>query len=93
MVETTSQYAKKCLILNRSISVRSQYLKPFVWKQISSYSFKNRITNKLFTYKPYIYNYLTVCKQMTVKLWLLVLHSNIWNHLTVCKQMTVKLNC
>ena len=34
-------------------------------KQISSNSFKNKIIYKLFTYKSYMYNHLTVCKQMT----------------------------
>ena len=42
---------------------------------MNSNSFKNEITNKLFTYKLYMYIYLTVCKQMTnVKL--LLLQSN-----------------
>ena len=57
-----------------------------VCKQISSYSFKNKITNKLFTYihlnyEIYTYIYLNVCKQMIVKLFML--HSNNWNHLTI----------
>ena len=36
-----------------------------VCKQISSNSSKNKITHKLFTYKSYMYNQLTMCKQMT----------------------------
>ena len=55
------------------------------YKEISSNSFKNEITNKLFTYKSYMYIHLNVCKQMTdVKL--LLLYSRTWNHLTVCKK-------
>ena len=43
-----------------------------VYKQINSDSFKNEITNKLFTYKWYMYIHLNVCQQMTkVKLLLL----------------------
>ena len=53
-------------------------------KQISSKSFKNEITYKLFTYK-YMYILLNVCKQMT-DIKLLQLHSNIWNHLIMCKK-------
>ena len=34
-----------------------------VFKQISSISFKKEITNKLFTYKSYVYIYLNVCEQ------------------------------
>ena len=34
-------------------------------KQISSDSFKNKITNKLFTSQSYRYKHLTVCKQMS----------------------------
>ena len=55
-------------------------------KEITSYSFKNEFTNKLFPYKSYMYIYLNVFKQITdVKL--LLLHSNTWNHLPFCKQM------
>ena len=48
----------KCLILNRTVSDRYQQLKPFdwvetiaiqLWKQISSNSFKNEITDLLYT--------------------------------------------
>ena len=31
-------------------------------KEISSNSYKNKITYKLFAYKSYIYNHLIVCK-------------------------------
>ena len=52
-----------------------QTMKILVSKKINSNSFKNKITNKLFTYKSYMCNYLTVCKHMTdVKL--LALHSD-----------------
>ena len=76
------------------MNVRKQVLKPFncmetiatvQYKQISSNSFKNEITDKLFTYKSYMYIYLNVRKQMT-HIRLLLLHSNIWNHFTACKQ-------
>ena len=50
-------------------------------KQISCYSFKNKITNNL----SHMYNYLNVCKQM-IDIELFLLHSNTWNHLTVCKK-------
>ena len=56
-------------------------------KQISSNAFKNEITNKLFTYKSYMYIHLNVCKQMTDGK-LLLLYSNTWNHLTVYKKMS-----
>ena len=36
----------------------------------------------------HMYNYLSVCKQMT----LLALRSNTWNHLTVCKQMSKQMS-
>ena len=53
--------------------------------QISSNSFKNKITNKLFNYKSYMHIHSNVCKQMTgVKL--LLLHSNTVNHFTVHKR-------
>ena len=53
---------------------------------MSSNSFKNEITYKLFTHKSCMYINLNECKQMTdVKL--LLLHSNSWNLLSVCKQM------
>ena len=55
-------------------------------KQISSNSFKNEITYKLFPYKSYMYIHLNVSKQMTdVKL--LLFQSNSWNYLTVWKEM------
>ena len=34
-----------------------------MYKQISCNSFRNEITNKLFTYKSYVYTHLNVCKQ------------------------------
>ena len=37
-------------------------------KQISSNSFENKITFTLLTHKSYIYDYLTMCIQRTVKL-------------------------
>ena len=37
-------------------------------KQVSSNSFKNEMTNKLFPYKSFMYIHLNVCKQMSVKL-------------------------
>ena len=57
-------------MLNWIISITYQYLKPYncvqaiailVVKQISSNSFKIKITNKLFTDKSYMYIYLNVC--------------------------------
>ena len=33
-----------------------------MYKQISSKTFKNKITYKLFPYKSYLYNHLTMCK-------------------------------
>ena len=57
-----------------------------VCKQISSNSFKNESTKKLFTYKSFMNIDLNVCKQITdVKL--LLLHRNTWTHLTVFKNM------
>ena len=80
--------------MNRIISVWLQELKSFncvetrvilLYKQISSNSFKNKFTYKLFTYKSYMYSHLNKCEQMTdVKL--LLVHSSTWNYLTVCKQ-------
>ena len=35
-----------------------------LYKQVSSKSFKNEITLKLFTYKSYMYIHLTVCQQI-----------------------------
>ena len=53
-------------------------------KQISSNSYKNKNTYKLFTYKWYMYKYLTVCKQkIDVKIKLFVLVCNTWKYLTV----------
>ena len=44
-----------------------------VYRQISSNLSKNETTNKLFTYKSYMYIHLNVCKQMAdVKLLLLL---------------------
>ena len=57
-----------------------------VCKQICSYSFKNEITYKLFTYKSYMHIHLNMCKWMT-DVWLLLLYSNTWNYFTVCKQI------
>ena len=48
---------------------------------------KNRITDKLFTYKSYMYNHLIVSKRMT-DVELLMLYSNTWNYLNVFKQMS-----
>ena len=56
-----------------------------VCKQISYNSFKNEITNKLFTYKSYLDIHLNVYKQMTDAK-LLLFHSNTQNHLTVYKK-------
>ena len=54
-------------------------------KEISSNVFENEMTNKLFTFKSYLYIHLNVYKQITdVKL--LLLYSNTWNHLTECKK-------
>ena len=51
-----------------------------MWKLITPDSFKNEITNKLFTYKSYVYRF--KCVQMTdVKF--LLLSRNTWNHFTV----------
>ena len=70
-------------------------MKPFVCVEttpilkcndISFKSFKNEITNKLFTHKSYVYIHLKVGKQITIGK-LLLLHSNTWNYLTMCKQM------
>ena len=51
------------IVLKRNINVR-QYLKPFNYVQTIqiSVSKHNKITNKLFADKSYMYNYLTVCK-------------------------------
>ena len=54
-------------------------------KQISSNSFENEITYKLFDYKSYMCIHLNVYKMTNVKL--LLLHRNTRNHLTECKQM------
>ena len=53
-------------------------------KQISCDSFKKEITNKLFTYKYFVYAHLNMHKQITGTK-LLLLH--IRNHFTVSKQM------
>ena len=42
-----------------------QKIRIIVCKQINSNSCKNKISYKLFTYKSYMYNHLTVCKLMT----------------------------
>ena len=52
-------------------------------KQISSNSFKNEITFKLFNYT---YIDINVCKEIT-DISLLLLHRNAWNHLTEYKEM------
>ena len=42
-------------MLNRNISDKLQYLKPFYCvKQVSSCLFKNNVSNKLFVHKPCI---------------------------------------
>ena len=57
-------------------------------KKISSNSFRNKITYKLFPYKSDMYNHLNECKHMTgVKL--LVLHSNTWNLYCVQKKFSL----
>ena len=49
-----------------------------VYKQISSDSFKNEITYKLFTYKSHVYPFKYVQTMTDFKL--LVLYCNTWNH-------------
>ena len=74
-------------MLNSIVLYSKQSRKPFNCVQtiaIHSYSFENKITYKLLTYKSYMYNRLTECKQMTDDK-LLMLHSNTWNPSTVCK--------
>ena len=62
-----------------------------VYTQISSNSYKNEVTNNLFTYKLYMYIHLNVCKVMAdVKL--LLLHSsfkNVINKLCVYKSYLI----
>ena len=53
-----------------------------VYKQISSYSFKNESTDKLIWH--IMYSYLNLCKQM-IDVKQLLLHRNTWNQLTVKK--------
>ena len=80
-----------------------------VFKEISSYPFKNKITSKLFTSIWYMYNHLIVCKQMTdveskcwnylfSNKWLIVTRiirvRNTWNYLTVYKnEVRLVLKC
>ena len=95
------QYLKPCA--NETINVSNTWdhftvckqmlnILETIWlcKQVRSDSFENKITHKLFTYKLYIYNNSTVCKQMTdVKL--LMLHNNTRDYLTVCKEISSSL--
>ena len=53
-----------------------------MYKQINDNSFINKITDKLFSYKWYKYNHLTVYTQM-IDVKLFVLHSSTWNHLII----------
>ena len=50
-------------------------------------SFKNEITNKLFTYKSYVYSF--KCVQTNNWCWVVVLLCNTWNHLTAYKRSIV----
>ena len=54
-------------------------------QNISSKSFQNEITDKLFPYKSYMYIHLNLCKQMT-DVRILPFHSNTWNQLTLSKK-------
>ena len=51
------------------------------YKEISFNSFKNKITNKLFNHKLYVYNHLTVCKMMSSGSFKNVLKNVLTNHI------------
>ena len=65
-VQTNDYYWIKLLVFNSNNWNHSTVLKLaiIVRKKISFNSFKNEITNKLFTYKSYMYIHLNACKQM-----------------------------
>ena len=56
-----------CIKLNKAFLslFATGYSLQLVCKQISSNSFKNEITYKLFTYKSYMYIHSNVCKKMS----------------------------